>query len=235
MKFDYRLTIQKCLGMLTVALGAMLALGVLGCVVLYVVWGSVILNKDVDAEGGNYCDDEHIWVYVLFCVILVACGLCCGIGLCNQAVCRRNAEGQYQPGMFPVITATVALGVFAWGLLQYLLISGACRNALKGAYPDLWTFFFVSFVIQAFGAVLQIVFFIVLCFLPDKAVKEPEESLDQSDTFFNESISSADLKLLVLPKNQNFRDTLPESSHYLIGLSNPHIELSDEDENGFHM
>ena len=226
-----RRMIQKGLVVVTVAIGSLLALAVLGSIIAYIVWGSVILKDSVDEEGGNYCDDEHIWVYVLFCVILVASGLCCGIGLCNQAVCRRNEQGEYQPGMFPVITATVALGIFAWGLLQYLLISGACRAALKQAYPALWTFFFVSFVIQAFGAILQLAFFIVLCFLPDRQSKEPsaDQALPGAEGFFKDAISSADPKP---PRQTSLVDLslpLEASSDYIIGLMDPVYTLSDSD------
>jgi hypothetical protein len=146
-----------------VCLGAMLALSLIGGVILYVVWGSVILQDNEVAKGGGLCDDEHVWMYVFVCVLLVACGFCCGIGLCNTTVCARDEYGDYQPGMFPIITATIGIGVFGWGILQYSLLSQDCKEKFRETYPRLWLFFYASFIIQVVGGFVQVAFFLSLC------------------------------------------------------------------------
>lgn len=224
--------LSRIFAVLAVGAGATIALGLLSGVLVYVIWGSVILHENREDMVGNLCDEEHIWIYTLFCVVLVACGLCCGIGLCNQAVCSRNEQGKYQPGMFPIITATVGLGMFLWGVLQYLLITKNCAEQFKstGKLGELWDFFYASIILQAIGAGFQVLFFVILCLLPDKVREDldadgnPINSSDIEDS--PEFLSSFQPKFFArLWTTENKQPILPStmpiltSSEHVVGLS----------------
>mmetsp|Transcript_42143 Transcript_42143/g.106328 ORF Transcript_42143/g.106328 Transcript_42143/m.106328 type:complete len:221 (+) Transcript_42143:176-838(+) len=141
-------------------LSLLLALGLILAVGMYVTWGSIILSDSNGVKGGNTCNNEHIWIFVLVCVVTMAAAFCC---CACSGLCEKRPDGTYVPGTFPIIQGTIGLGIFAWGIVQYTTMDESCKRQFSQDFPQLWSFFLASFIIQIVLAFIQIGLFLLVC------------------------------------------------------------------------
>jgi hypothetical protein len=135
--------------------GTCVPIVIIALTIIYIVWGSIILNDTNEAVG----ECNQVWIFSLVSIILS------GISFCMGGISEKDAGGRPKNSCINSFISCVFLGLFIWGCIIYgkTVNDNHCMDIYHDKYPDLWTLFIVVFWFDVAVLCLVMLIFILAC------------------------------------------------------------------------